>query len=221
MTDARKIIAVLVAGGRGTRAGSDGPKQWQSLAGKRVADWTVAAFADHADIAGIVVVHHADDRAEAETLPYAPVLAVGGVTRAASVHAGLEACAALSPTHVMIHDMARPCITADVLNRCITALDQGAAAPALTVADALWRGENGKVQHPVDRENLFRAQTPQCFAYADICAAHDTAPASAKDDVEVALAAGLDVTIVAGCENNLKITYPADFARAEQILRHL
>ncbi|WP_205631815.1 IspD/TarI family cytidylyltransferase, partial [Cereibacter johrii] len=92
------------------------------------------------------------------------------------------------------------------------------AAPAVPVSDALWRGEGGRVVGTQDRTGLFRAQTPQAFRYEAILAAHRAHPGGAADDVEVARAAGLEVAIVEGCEDNLKVTYPGDFARAERLL---
>ncbi|NHX27866.1 bifunctional 2-C-methyl-D-erythritol 4-phosphate cytidylyltransferase/2-C-methyl-D-erythritol 2,4-cyclodiphosphate synthase, partial [Escherichia coli] len=94
------------------------------------------------------------------------------------------------------------------------------AAPALPVTDALWRGQDGAVTASQPREGLFRAQTPQGFHLGAIRAAHAAHPGgAAADDVEVALAAGLDVAIVEGDETNLKITHPGDFARAARILK--
>ena len=90
------------------------------------------------------------------------------------------------------------------------------AAPALPVTDALWRGAAGRVAGTQDRAGLWRAQTPQGFRFDDILAAHRAHPGGAADDVEVARAAGLDVAIVEGDEDNLKITLPGDFARAER-----
>jgi len=101
----------------------------------------------------------------------------------------------------------------------IEALAESAgAAPALAVTDALWRGAGGKVAGTQDRTGLFRAQTPQGFRFRAILDAHRAHPGGAADDVEVARAAGLDVTIVEGDEINLKITTPGDFARAEQLM---
>ncbi len=107
-----------------------------------------------------------------------------------------------------------------VIEAVLTALqDAPGAAPALPVTDALWRGENGKVAGTQSRAGLLRAQTPQGFHFAAIRAAHDAFAGEAADDVEVARAAGLEVRIVPGHEDNLKITHAQDFARAEQILQ--
>ena len=102
----------------------------------------------------------------------------------------------------------------------IDALNQSdGAAPALAVTDALWTGQDGHVNGTQDRTGLFRAQTPQGFTFDAIKRAHATYGTGAADDVEVARAAGINVAIVAGDEDNLKITYPADFDRAARILR--
>ncbi|MEH7826933.1 bifunctional 2-C-methyl-D-erythritol 4-phosphate cytidylyltransferase/2-C-methyl-D-erythritol 2,4-cyclodiphosphate synthase [Gemmobacter denitrificans] len=207
--------AIIVAAGRGTRAGGEIPKQWQSLAGQPVIAHTLAAFA------GLmrVLVIHPDDRARASGLP-ADLLVEGGATRAASVRNALEALAGRGVTRVLIHDGARPLVAPALIARLQAALDHGpAAAPALAVTDALWRGDASGVTGTQDRSGLFRAQTPQAFDFATILAAHRAYGGDAADDVEVARAAGLPVAIVPGDEDNLKLTFPGDFARAEAILK--
>ena len=100
-----------------------------------------------------------------------------------------------------------------------TLLENGpAAAPGLAVSDALWQGVDGMVAQAVPRDGLFAAQTPQGFHFEAILAAHRAHPGAAADDVEVARAAGLPVRITRGAADNLKITGPEDFARAEAIL---
>jgi 2-C-methyl-D-erythritol 4-phosphate cytidylyltransferase/2-C-methyl-D-erythritol 2,4-cyclodiphosphate synthase len=107
-----------------------------------------------------------------------------------------------------------------VIARVLAALEKSAgAAPALPVTDALWRGQGGLVAGTQDRTGLWRAQTPQGFHFDAILAAHRAHPGGAADDVEVARAAGLDVAIVDGDEDNLKVTFPSDFARAEAIVK--
>ncbi|MBO9396914.1 bifunctional 2-C-methyl-D-erythritol 4-phosphate cytidylyltransferase/2-C-methyl-D-erythritol 2,4-cyclodiphosphate synthase [Shimia sp. R9_2] len=214
-----RTAAVVVAAGRGTRAGGEIPKQWRQVAGKSVAEWTLTAFLTHPEVDEVVLVTHPDDTQFTAELSVTQVH--GGATRDASVLAGLEALSGRGITHVLIHDVARAGIDAATISSVIAALTSGAsgAAPALAVTDALWRGEDGLVTGTQDREGLFRAQTPQGFAYEAILAAHHTHPGGAADDVEVARAAGLDVAIVPGNERNLKITTPDDFARLEQHLR--
>jgi len=214
-----KTAAIIVAAGRGTRAGAGLPKQWRDLAGRSVAQRTTAAFTQAAAISDVVLVLHPDDLAHADQFK-GVTIALGGATRDASVRAGLEALCADPPDLVLIHDVARPLVSATLIERVISALDHsGGAAPALAVTDALWRGADDKVAGTQDRGGLFRAQTPQGFHFAAILDAHRAHPGGAADDVEVARAAGVEVHIVVGDESNLKITGPEDFARAEALLR--
>ncbi|MBE9635546.1 bifunctional 2-C-methyl-D-erythritol 4-phosphate cytidylyltransferase/2-C-methyl-D-erythritol 2,4-cyclodiphosphate synthase [Salipiger mangrovisoli] len=214
-----ETAAIIVAAGRGTRAGGGRPKQWRDIAARPVARWTLEAFAP---ICPIILVIHPEDRALAESaIAGLPVTLVeGAADRAGSVRAGLDALAGDPPAKVLIHDVARPCVTPRIIEAVLAALDTApGAAPALAVTDALWTGAGAQVTGTQDRSGLFRAQTPQGFRYADIRAAHAAHPGGAADDVEVARAAGLSVTIVPGDERNLKITGPDDFERAARYLK--
>lgn len=212
------IAALIVAAGRGTRAGGTDPKQWQMLAGKRVIDHTLNAFKQHRNIETILVVLHPEDQNRL-TDP-AIKTALGGATRNQSVYNGLRALRAAAPKQVLIHDVARPLISAKCITDVIEALQtHPGAAPALPITDALWRGQDGLVYETVARENLFRAQTPQGFDFQSILQAHAQACGTAADDVEVAMQAGLDVKIIAGHEENIKITLPEDFERASRIMK--
>jgi 2-C-methyl-D-erythritol 4-phosphate cytidylyltransferase/2-C-methyl-D-erythritol 2,4-cyclodiphosphate synthase len=212
--------ALIVAAGRGTRAGGAVPKQWRTLAGGRVIDHTVAAFERHPGIDRIVLVLHPDDLDLGEDFSErGHLIAQGGETRSASVERGLSALASDRPEHVLIHDVARPCVSASVIDAVLEGLTRAdAAAPAVPVTDALWIGHGDQVAGVQDRAGLFHAQTPQGFRYDAIFAAHAAHPGGAADDVEVARAAGLSVAIVPGDADNLKITTPGDFARADRIL---
>ena len=212
--------ALIVAAGRGARMGGDIPKQYQSLLGKPVLSHTIQALGCHPAVAEVIVVHHPDDTALlAASVGDCMVTCVpGGDTRDASVKAGL---AALSETAevVLIHDAARPLVSAQVIDDVLAGLQtHRGAAPGLEVTDALWRGR-AIVSNIEPRLNLHRAQTPQGFHISDIRAAHTAFSGSAADDVEVALAHGLDIAITQGDEDNLKLTRPGDFARAERILK--
>ena len=210
------IAAIITAAGRGTRAGGDLPKQWQMLAGRPVVAHALEAFAGMLRVLTI----HPDDRALATALGSDAMIVEGGETRAASVRAALQALAGRGVTRVLIHDGARPLVSQAVIARVIGALDQHqGAAPALPVSDALWRGAQGLVAGPQDRSGLYRAQTPQGFQFDAILAAHLAHQGEASDDVEVARAAGLAVAIVAGDEANIKLTFPADFARAQRFIK--
>ncbi|MFU8881440.1 MAG: bifunctional 2-C-methyl-D-erythritol 4-phosphate cytidylyltransferase/2-C-methyl-D-erythritol 2,4-cyclodiphosphate synthase [Rhodobacterales bacterium] len=215
--------AIILAAGRGQRAGGDLPKQWQALAGRRVIDWTLDIFCTAPGIDRVLVVLHPDDL-PLFTPPKGVSVTTGGATRDASVRNGLEALASqqINPpiTKVLIHDVARPCTAAKVIADVINALDHApAAAPGLAVTDALWRADGPRVAAMVARDGLFRAQTPQGFHFAPLLAAHRAHPGGAADDVEVARAAGLQIVITPGHADNLKITTPEDFARADRILK--
>lgn len=215
--------ALIVAAGRGTRVGGETPKQWRSLAGRRVIDWTLDAFLAVPRIARIVVVLHPDDLNRL-TAPARVEITTGGATRSDSVRNGLEHLARgrdTAPDHVLIHDVARCCTQPAYILNMMNLLHHGdtpALAPALPVTDALWTGATDLVTGTQDRTGLYRAQTPQAFDFPSILAAHRAYTGAAADDVEVARAAGLPVRIIAGDEDNLKITHPGDFARAERIL---
>lgn len=208
---------IIVAAGRGTRAGDGEPKQWRRIAGRSVLSRAVAAFAG---FPRIVVVLHPDDmlRGVAEFAGRVTLVA-GGDSRTESVRNALETLAGGGIDRVLIHDGARPFASSALIARVAAALDRAdAAAPALAVTDALWTGEAGRVTGVADRTGLWRAQTPQGFRFDAIHAAYRAHPGPAADDVEVARSAGLDVAIVEGEEDNIKITWPGDFARAERML---
>ena len=212
--------AIITAAGRGARAGSDRPKQWRNLGSQPVIAHTLAAFAG---FDRIVLVVHPDDMADAIALFAGPVTIVtGGETRSASVMAGLLALEGQA-SHVLVHDGARPLTPASVIQGVIDALRGGAvaAAPALPVSDTLWRGDDGNVTAITARDGLYRAQTPQGFRLPEILAAHRAHPGGATDDVALALRMGLKVTITPGSEDNLKITWPDDFARAERLMGNM
>lgn len=212
------IAAIIVAAGRGTRAGGDIPKQWQDLNGVPVIMRTVAALRTY--VQQIVVVINSDDinRWTALNIIVDHVV-IGGATRDASVRAGLNALAATPPKMVLIHDAARPLVSGEIIQNVIEALQTSqAAAPALLVTDALWTGSNGMVNGTQDRTELYRAQTPQGFHYSAIMAAHAELSGLTTDDVAVAHVAGIDVAIVKGDPTNIKITTADDFSIAAKLL---
>ncbi len=216
----RRVAVVVVAAGKGLRAGGEVPKQFQKIGRFSVAEWTLRAFASHPAVYELILVAPADGSVPAtpEAVGHQFSVVPGGETRDASVKAGLAAVPDTC-THVLIHDGARACVSNAVITRVIDALETSdGAAPGLAVTDALWRGTDGLVSGVQGRDDLFRAQTPQGFALRAIKAAHDAFSGAAADDVEVARAAGIEVAIVDGEAQNLKITGPEDFAKAAQIL---
>jgi 2-C-methyl-D-erythritol 4-phosphate cytidylyltransferase/2-C-methyl-D-erythritol 2,4-cyclodiphosphate synthase len=219
MSNTAKIIAVVLAAGRGTRAGGRISKQWQPLMGKPLIAWTIEPFLANPLVSQVVVVHHLADKNLLSKLPTKILCVAGGANRDDSVRCALAAIKTLAPDFVLIHDAARPCLDQSLLSKCIAAmLADGASAPAVIVQDTLWRSTD-QVFETINRANVFRAQTPQCFAYAMIQSAHKSVQINATDDVQIVQAAGHAVTIVAGNEDNIKVTLPGDFARAKQILR--
>lgn len=218
-------IALIVAGGSGQRFGAERPKQYLDLLGKPILRRTLDAFLSHPRITGVQVVIDPAWRAQYDravaglTLPE-PV--TGGATRQDSVRNGLEALAALAapPARVLIHDAARPLTDAATIGAVIDALDEtpGAVA-AVPVADTLKRGARGLVGATVDRDGLWRAQTPQGFRFADILGAHRAAAGLAlTDDAAVAEQAGLPVRLIPATEDNVKVTTPDDLTRAARVL---
>lgn len=216
-------IALIVAAGRGTRAAGPLPKQYRDIGGVPILRHTLLAFRNHPRIDRVRAVIHPNDRALYEHassgLDLLPPVE-GGATRQVSVRLGLESLHDLAPGHVLIHDGARPFVSAAIIDRVIEALDStpGAIA-ALPVNDTIKRAQAGSVsiEATVDRRDLWRAQTPQGFRYADILAAHRAASSSdLTDDAAVAAQANLNVRLVPGSEENVKITTEDDLLRANR-----
>jgi 2-C-methyl-D-erythritol 4-phosphate cytidylyltransferase/2-C-methyl-D-erythritol 2,4-cyclodiphosphate synthase len=218
------VAVLVVAAGKGERAGGAVPKQYAPLLGTPILRWTLEAFARHPKVDVVQVVIGADDEAHyaAATagLKLAPVLA-GGPTRQHSVMHGLEALAHRRPDYVLIHDAARPLVSAKTVDAVLVALETGAegAVPLLPVADTLRKKVDGRWV-TVPRDGLLRAQTPQGFRFAKILEAHRTfAREDVTDDMALAEMAGLHVEAVPGEDGNMKVTNPEDFAIAEAHLR--
>ncbi len=181
---------------------------------------TIARFAAHAEIGAICVVTHPDD-AELYEQAIKPLNNIdiinthGGETRQQSVLNGLLALQAANIKQVLIHDAARPYVSADLISRCLAGLGSAAGAiPALQVTDTLKRAEDGKITETVSRDGLWQAQTPQAFNYAAIITAHQRAPQGLTDDAAVAELAGMNLAVVAGEASNVKLTHEADFRLA-------
>jgi 2-C-methyl-D-erythritol 4-phosphate cytidylyltransferase/2-C-methyl-D-erythritol 2,4-cyclodiphosphate synthase len=216
-------LALIVAAGRGQRAGGGVPKQYRPVGGVPVLRRTAEALCGHDSVDGVCVAIHPDDRPRYDDalngLPLLPPVP-GGATRQDSVRAGLEGLVDRSPDIVLIHDAARPFAAPAVIDRVISgAREHGAAIAALPVVDTLKCAADGTIAGTVDRTGLWRAQTPQGFAYAPILEAHRRAAGrDYSDDAAVAEAAGMAVQLVLGGEENFKITTEDDFARAEAIV---
>lgn len=220
--------ALIVAAGRGTRAAgtAGGPKQYALIGGQTVLGRAIAAFAEHPEIDAVAVVIHPDDaqfyadaiRGYASDKLREP--SFGGPTRQASVLCGLEALSSLAPDRVLVHDAARPFVSAGTISNVIAALrTHPAALAALPVSDTLKRASGDLVTETVARAGLWRAQTPQGFHFEPILAAHrkaaDAGLDTFTDDAAIAEWAGLDVAIVEDTSRNIKITTSEDLELAD------
>jgi 2-C-methyl-D-erythritol 4-phosphate cytidylyltransferase/2-C-methyl-D-erythritol 2,4-cyclodiphosphate synthase len=216
-----RVAAVVLAAGRGVRAGGEVSKQYQLLAGEPMLRHALRGLAGHRAISRLLAVIGPGDQAAhaaaAEGLGFGESVQ-GGATRQASARAGLEALASDPPDFVLIHDAARPLVPPAVIDRLLGALEQAdGAIPALPVADTLKRAEAGQVGATVARENLFRVQTPQAFRFARILEAHRGARAEVTDDAALIEADGGRVVLVEGDPMLEKVTAPGDLARLERL----
>lgn len=225
-----EATAIIVAAGRGARAGAGGPKQYRDLAGRAVLARTAEAFLGHDAVDAVRVIIHRDDRdlydaAMGDLLSHSKLMepVTGGAERQDSVRLGLESIEGEAPAHVLIHDAARPFIDTPAISRVLDALEtHDGAIAALPVFDTIKKSDS--TDHPcidttIPREALWRAQTPQGFRFEKILAAHRAAKGQVlTDDAAVAEAAGLRVALVAGSPDNMKITQAEDFGMAETLL---
>jgi 2-C-methyl-D-erythritol 4-phosphate cytidylyltransferase/2-C-methyl-D-erythritol 2,4-cyclodiphosphate synthase len=212
-----EVAAVLVAAGSGSRFGAETPKQFLSLAGKPVIRHAAEALAAH-----VTLLQPVGDppliEAALSGLPHLPPVP-GGATRQDSVRAGLEALEPASPEVVLVHDAARPLIPAGTIPALLAALaDAAGAIPAVPVADTLKLVTNGLIAATVPRDGLHRAQTPQAFRYNVLLAAHRRDISGATDDASLLEAVGESVAVVAGSEDNIKLTYAEDLHRLERAM---
>jgi len=220
-----QVAALLTAAGRGSRFGSETPKQYLPLAGRPVLRHAAESLLAEGLVGLLQPVCAAGEEARvAAMLEGLPALAPvsGGATRQASVRAGLEALATRHPAPevVLVHDAARPLVPPGTVARLLAALEQAPGAiPAQPVADTLKRGDpTGLVSETVPRAGLYRAQTPQAFRFPVLLAAHREAVAEATDDAQLLERMGQAVALTDGAETNIKITFPEDLARVESLL---
>ncbi|WP_292230146.1 bifunctional 2-C-methyl-D-erythritol 4-phosphate cytidylyltransferase/2-C-methyl-D-erythritol 2,4-cyclodiphosphate synthase [Brevundimonas sp.] len=216
-----RFSGIIVAAGSGSRAGGD--KQWRALAGKPVLRWSVEALLNAGADEVVIVVAPGEDARTADALAGLSNwrAVAGGAARADSVRAGLSALTCEPDQPVLIHDAARPLLSQAVIERLLAALDTAdGALPALPVADSLRRGENGQMAGVVERDGLWRAQTPQAFRRQTIEAAYAawTGADAPTDEAVVVERNGGRVALIEGDQRLMKLTYPEDFAMAEALL---
>jgi 2-C-methyl-D-erythritol 4-phosphate cytidylyltransferase/2-C-methyl-D-erythritol 2,4-cyclodiphosphate synthase len=209
------VAAVVVAAGQGLRAGGTVPKQFALWRGKPLVRHSVEALA-RAGVAPIVVVIPANwEETAAQALTGLPGVSLvhGAASRQGSVRAGLEALVSAAPAQVLIHDAARPDLPAALIAALVAALDgQPGAIPVMPVVDSVVRGAEGLRGAHVERDGLYRVQTPQAFRFDAILAGHRAwdGAADAGDDAAVAEAAGLAIALVPGDERLRKVTFAED-----------
>lgn len=212
------ITAIIVAAGKGVRAGDGPPKQYRTLSGVPVLRRSVEVFLAHPDINKVIVVinpDHADFYEKAVGDLGLPSPVAGGRTRQESVLNGLTSLEGDAPGIVLIHDAARAFVSLGVIERVIDEVsDSGdGAIPSLPVFDTLKKSKDGFVEETISRTGLFTVQTPQGFPYPEILNAHKKASGKElTDDAAVAEAAGMKVALVAGAKENIKLTKHEDFA---------
>lgn len=224
-----RVAAILVAAGRGERAGpsADGPKQYRTIGGRAVIAHTLNAFRAAGTVTQIVVVVHPDDIERLRTASDTGdcLIVPGGPTRQASVLEGLLALRSHSPDIVLIHDAVRPFVTAELIDEVVkTVAESGAALPVLPITDTVKSVDPvGKVITTVPRAGLFGAQTPQGFRFPEILAAHHAAAASEDivftDDTSIAEWHGIPVQTILGSVDNVKLTTARDIQIADERLK--
>lgn len=210
-----RTAAIIVAAGKGERAGGDVPKQFAPLAGRPLLAHSYAALSTHPAIGDVVIVIGPGQEDALRNAVGDARHVIGGATRRDSVMAGLNAVTDVE--HVLIHDAARPFLTAAVIERLLDALDAApGAVPVLPVADTIARAD-AVLGDTIDRSNVVRVQTPQAFHLDAIRAAHAAWPdgQEATDDAQVLRAYGEQVVTVEGDTMLEKVTHPGDFAAAE------
>ncbi|MFM7703174.1 MAG: bifunctional 2-C-methyl-D-erythritol 4-phosphate cytidylyltransferase/2-C-methyl-D-erythritol 2,4-cyclodiphosphate synthase [Alphaproteobacteria bacterium] len=223
-----KIVALITACGRGNRfnRGEGIPKQYLPLAGYPMLRHSILAFLNHPKVSDVICVIHPDDIELYEDAVRGldllnPVF--GGETRQSSIRIGLEELSEYSPHKVLIHDGVRPFVSKRIINGILEKLESHPAViPAIAVEDTIKKIGDGRIEWTLERENLWRAQTPQGFLYQDILNSHIAfKDLNFTDDSALNEYAGIPVAIVPGSQNNFKITTEEDYERAKRMITFL
>ncbi len=223
------LWGLIVAAGRGERTGQGAPKQYHPLAGRRVIDWSVDALLQTPRLQGLMLVVAAEDTVWQQcdwALDKRVKTTIGGAERSDSVVAGLRAlqqdCGAADSDRVLVHDAARPAVSAGDIHNLIDRVggDPHGGLLAAPVRDTIKRsGAETRVSETIAREGLWQAMTPQLFPLASLLAAltvhNDTAP---TDESQAMERAGWQPQLIPGSPQNVKYTYQQDLAWLECIL---
>jgi len=223
-----KIVALITACGRGNRFnhGEGIPKQYLPLAGYPMLRHSILAFLNHPKVSDVICVIHPDDVELYEDAVRGldllnPVF--GGETRQSSIRIGLEELSEYQPDKVLIHDGVRPFVSKRIINGILEKLESHPAViPAIAVEDTIKKIGDGRIEWTLERENLWRAQTPQGFLFQDILNSHIAfKDLNFTDDSALNEYAGIPVAIVPGSQNNFKITTEEDYERAKRMVTFL
>ncbi|MBY0547119.1 MAG: 2-C-methyl-D-erythritol 4-phosphate cytidylyltransferase [Candidatus Obscuribacterales bacterium] len=239
-SNATTIAAILAAGGVGSRFSQEAnapPKQFLYLCGRPMYVWSLLQLAKNARIGSVVVVapeanlhlvrEHVLEFATDSRLQRKIAVVAGGATRQQSVYRGLQFLEQdkVAPDLVLIHDGARPLVTAELIDSVIDAvIKYGACTPGAAVTDTIKRVVQGKIVETLDRTELSAVQTPQAGRFLDLANAHRKAIAegwSATDDASMLERDGHFVAIVPGSPYNLKVTQPLDLVLCEALASRL
>lgn len=209
-----KVTGIILMGGTGVRFGSDVPKQFHLLHGKKIYLHTLEVFAQSHLFDAVILVCHPDwiPLVEKETHQYHVKVIAGGKTRQESSYLGLLACSQVT-NYVVIHDALRPFVSQEILQRNVDQVKISQAVDTcIPSSDTIVHSKDGLMidQIPL-RKEYFRGQTPQSFSYSLILEAHKkTARTDVSDDCSLVLELGLPITLVLGEEKNMKITTEFD-----------
>jgi 2-C-methyl-D-erythritol 4-phosphate cytidylyltransferase len=221
-------VAIIVAAGRGTRAGGEVSKQFRALAGVPLLLHTLRRFEECAAIQEIVVVAPVSETnfylsAHPDRLQKLARVVEGGATRTESVWRGLQTLDEARTSIVAVHDGVRPFVTSVEIERTVRAAGEiGAAVLCAPVTDTIKVIDGARIAHTLPRDHLRRALTPQCFRYELLRRAFErarTEQIEATDDSALVELCGVEVAVVEGDARNIKITRPEDFALAEILLK--
>lgn len=221
-------VAIVVAAGRGSRMGSGRAKQFREISGIPIIIHTLSRFERCATIDETIIVLPEAARKEfaatasTHALRKVSRFVAGGETRAESVWRGLQTLDAKTTNVVAVHDGVRPFVTPDEIDRVVREAEScGAAILAVPAVETIKEADDGQVLRTLERNKLWRAQTPQCFRYELLSRAYEVALSDgldATDDSALVERLGAPVRIVEGSALNIKITTPQDFALAEKMM---
>ena len=218
-----RAAALIVAGGAGRRVGGPVRKQYLEVAGEPVLLRAARPFVRHPRIGAVVVVLPAEDVAAppAWLLELGVTVVAGGAERGDSVWSGLRALSPEEFDRVLVHDGARPFVTAEIIDRVLDACGEGGAIAAVPVTDTIKEvGSDGVIAGTPERARLWQAQTPQGFPLVELLDAYRKARAdgvAATDDAALYERYVGPVRVVMGAHRNLKVTRPADLGIAEAL----